>query len=136
MSLPRAARIGLSSPAGATPRHADLGDSRYRRARRWTVGVLVAATLALAVWVALLLLGAWLVGSAYDLLTGKSSGGVDLAVVAADVLPGLLVGWCAGLASLAVIVRGEALGPRACGLASGALGTAVGAALLSATSWW
>lgn len=64
---------------------------------------------------------------------GRSSPQVDLVGAVADLLPGLLVGWCTGLAAVSVLARGEALGPRAAGMAAGGLGIVAGAVVLRAT---
>ena len=74
-----------------------------------------------------------MVGSALDAVRHRDSLEVDLSLVAADVAPGLLVGWCIGLAATAVLARGEAMGPRAAGLVAGVVGAAAGAAVLALT---
>ena len=124
-------RLTTSVPAG--PRHLATEASRVRRAQAWAVGVLSVATLALLAYVVALVAVASVVGAALDAVRHRHSLEVDLSLVAADVLPGLLVGWCIGLATTAVLARGEALGPPAAGLASGMVGASAGAAVLTLT---
>ena len=95
--------------------------------------MLVFSTLALLGYVALLVVANWLFAVGWNAVTTGESVSVDVLAIGADLAPALLVGWCTGLAAAAVLCRGEALGPRTAGLAAGALGTAVGAALLALT---
>ena len=102
-----------------------------RRAQGWAVGVLAVATTALLGYVVALAAVASLVGIALDAVRHRGSPSVDLSLVAADVLPGLLVGWCIGLATTTVLARGESMSPRAAGLVSGVVGATAGAAVLA-----
>ena len=102
-----------------------------RRAQGWAVGVLAVATTALLGYVVALAAVASLVGIALDAVRHRGSPSVDLSLVAADVLPALLVGWCIGLATTTVLARGETLSPRAAGLVSGVVGATAGAAVLA-----
>lgn len=120
-------------PAPAGPRHAPALEQRFVRARRWTVGVLVAGTLAAAAYLAAVLAAVWLIASAYGAITAGGSARLDVAAAAADLAPGLLVGWCTGLAAVSVLARGEALGPRAAGVTAGGLGVLAGALVLRLT---
>ena len=97
-ATPAAAR-DAPSPA----RRSAVGD--VRRARAWAVAVLGAATLV-------------------ALVDGVRALGM-LATVPL-LAPVLLVGWCVGLATLAVLVRRPSLGPCAAGLAAGSVGAAAG----------
>lgn len=103
------------------PRHVAVRDSGVTTARRWAAGGLGAATLALlavVVW----FLEAF--GATADLgLQGVLS-------IASMVLPGLLVGWCTGFATLALLVRDELFHPRLVGLVAALVGSVLGAAVL------
>ena len=129
------AHVGPRLPASALPgpRHLATEALRVRRAQGWTVGVLAVATTALLGYVVALAAVASLVGTALDAVRHRGSPSVDLSLVAADVLPGLLVGWCIGLATTTVLARGEALSPRVAGLVSGVVGATAGAAVLALT---
>lgn len=123
----RAARPARAT--GAT--RASLTD-RVETTQRWAIGVLAVATVLLGVYLALLVTATWLFASVWGGLT-RDPVSVDLLSVVADVAPGLLVGWCTGLATSAVLGRGDALGARAAGIAAGALGATLGAAVLALT---
>lgn len=112
------------------PRHAATVDARYVTARRWAVGVLAVATAALGAWLVVLHLGMLLVLRFVEVFLPGSGATPGVLPLVVDALPGLLAGWCTGFAALAVLVRAEAPGPRACGVAAGALGAVVGAAVL------
>lgn len=120
-------------PAPAGPRHAPGLEQRFVRARRWAVGVLVAGTLAAAAYLAAVLAAAWLIASAYGAVTASRSPRLDVVAAAADFAPGLLVGWCTGLAAVAVLARGETLGHRAAGVTAGGVGVLAGALVLRVT---
>ncbi len=120
-------------PAPAGPRHAADLDRRYARARRWAVGVLVAGSLAAVAYLAAVLAAVWLVASAFDVVTARNSGGIDLVAAAADLVPGLLVGWCTGLAAVTVLARREEMGSRMAGATAGGLGVLAGALVLRLT---
>jgi hypothetical protein len=121
---------GESSVAPAPP---DDPVRRVRTAQRWAVGVLLGATVALVGYLALLIAFAWLLVSAYGAVGSGHQAALDLSSAAADVLPGLLVAWCSGLAATTMLARGEALGPRAAGILSGLLGVVAGSLVLLAT---
>ena len=107
---------------------------RWATARRWAVGVLALASVALAGYLALLLLAASVVAWAFDVVRpGGVEGGVDLAGLAADTLPGLFLGWCSGLAATASLARGHALGARVNGVTGAVLGILAGALVLRLT---
>lgn len=112
------------------PRHADPADERFLRARRWTIAVLGAATALLAAYVVLIALAVWFFASAWGVVRPDDAVALDLLALARPTLPVLLVGWCTGLAALAVVVRGEGLGSRTAGITSGLLGVVAGAAVL------
>ncbi|WP_299444398.1 hypothetical protein [uncultured Phycicoccus sp.] len=120
-------------PAPAGPRHAADLPYRYARARRWAVGVLLAGTLAAFAYLAAVLAAVWLVASAYDALTAGSLARLDVVAAAADLAPGLLVGWCTGLAMVSVLARGEGIGPRTAGVAAGSVGVLAGVVVLRLT---
>ena len=109
----------LAASALPGPRHLATEALRVRRAQGWAVGVLAVATTCLLGYVVLLLAAVSLAGTALQAVGRRDLPPVDLSSVAADVLPGLLVGWCLGLAATTVLARGEALSPRAAGLVSG-----------------
>ena len=126
----------MSESALPAPRHAadrDLdGDAeRVRTTQRWAVGVLTLSTVVLLAYVALSVAATWLAASVVTVVTARPAGPLDLTAVASAMAPGLLVGWCTGLATRAAVSRGEALGPRASGMASGLVGTVAGAAVLA-----
>ncbi|KGN41505.1 hypothetical protein [Knoellia aerolata] len=104
-----------------------------RSTRRWAVGVLSVATVLLTAWLTLVIVAAWLVGSAIEVVRDRDVGALDLTALLVEVAPGLLVGWGVGLAAAALLGRGEALGPRGAGVAAGSLGVLAGAAVLAAT---
>lgn len=104
-----------------------------RRAQVWAAGVLGLATLVLLAYLVALVALASVVGFALDAVRGTDTLSVDLSLVAVDVLPGLLVGWCVGLATTTLLARGEAMGPRAAGLLSGTIGAVAGATVLTVT---
>ena len=104
---------------------------RVTTAQRWAIGLLAASTVLLLGYLALLVAAAWLVAAGWNAVTAGQSVTVDVLAIVADVAPSLLVGWCIGLATCAVLARGEALGARTAGATAGAIGTAAGAALLA-----
>lgn len=109
-------RIGLLGPRPVPEREVRLGT-----ARRWMVGALAVATLALFVVVLRFL-------SAFGVLDDLTpSGALD---VAGLVLPGLLVGWCTGFAALALLLGDDLVRPRTVGLLAAFVGCVLGAALL------
>ena len=101
--------------------------------QRWAIGVLAVSTVLLLAYLALLVAGAWLFASGWNVVTAGQPATVDVLAILADVAPSLLVGWCTGLAASAVLAGGEALGARTAGLAAGAVGTTAGAAVLALT---
>ena len=101
--------------------------------QRWAIGVLAVSTVLLLAYLALLVAGAWLLASGWNVITAGQPATVDVLAILADVAPSLLVGWCTGLAASAVLAGGEALGARTAGLAAGAVGTTAGAAVLALT---
>lgn len=109
-------RIGLLAPRPVPEREVRLGT-----ARRWMVGALAVATLALLAVVLWFLEG---FGVLDDL---TPSGVLDLAGM---VLPGVLVGWCTGFAALALLAGDDLVRPRAVGLLAAFVGCVLGAALL------
>ena len=131
----------MSDAALEADRHSDQPHRHARRigvdpaatTQRWAVGVLVASTLALLAYAALLVVASWLFTFGWNALRAGEPVSVDVLAIGADLAPALLVGWCTGLAGAAVLARGESLGPRTAGIAAGALGTAAGAALLALT---
>ncbi len=96
------------------------------------MAVLVLASLALASWVGVLYVGLAVIQPLVEVLLPGASPSPDVLALAREALPALLVGWCIGFACLAVIGRGEALGPPAAGIVGGALGALAGALVLSA----
>lgn len=104
-----------------------------RTTRRWAVAVLTLATVALAAYLALVVVAVWLFGSSMEVLADRDLGALDLRGLFVDVVPGLLVGWGAGFAATVVLGRGEALTARGAGIVSGSLGVVAGAAVLAAT---
>ncbi|NHA66545.1 hypothetical protein [Phycicoccus flavus] len=120
-----------TEPAHPGPRHAAAADVDVVRARRWTVGVLTLATLAAVVHSTLVLLGVWLATGAYTLVTGRDLGSLDVLGAVDDLAPALLVGWCCGLACVAALGRGAALGPRLAGVTAGLVGALCGAGILA-----
>jgi hypothetical protein len=106
---------------------------RARTTRLWAVGVLVLGTLALAAYLALVLMTVWFVGSAIDAVSTRDLGPLDVSGYLVRAVPGLIVGWCTGLATSWLLSRGEALSARAAGLAAGAAGLLVGAVILALT---
>ena len=114
--------------------HRRTGDAhRVRTTQRWTVASLVLATVVLLAYVALLVTTAWLFVSAWDAVAGRETAPIDVLGVATDLAPVLLVGWCTGFATSAVLARGEALGPRTAGLVAGSTGAAAGTVVLALT---
>ncbi|KRE60170.1 hypothetical protein [Nostocoides sp. Soil756] len=111
--------------------HAEPDLLGHRRARRWAVGVLLVGTLALAAYLALVMLAVALVVALFGSVLDLGSGRLDAGGLALDAAPGLLVGWCVGLAAVAALTGRTALGPRATGLLAGLVGTAAGAGVLS-----
>ena len=111
--------------------HARLGTTTTTQ--RWAIGVLAVSTVLLLAYLALLVAGAWLLVSGWNVITAGQPATVDVLAILADVAPSLLVGWCTGLAASAVLAGGEALGARTAGLAAGAVGTTAGAAVLALT---
>lgn len=66
-----------------------------------------------------------------DLWALDATSGEALLGAAAMLLPGLLVGWCTGFATLALLVRDELFHPRLVGLVAALVGTVLGAAVLA-----
>ena len=104
-----------------------------RTARRWAVGVLALATVALGAYLSLAVVAAWLVVSAVQAVADLETAPFDPTSLLVDVAPGLLTGWCVGLVLAGVLGRGPALGARWAGCAAGALGSLAGGAVLAAT---
>jgi hypothetical protein len=106
------------------PRHVAAADARVATAQRWAAGGLAVAT------ASLLAAAGWFVEA-----SGAIGGlGVRSALsLAAMVAPGVLVGWCTGFATLALLVRDELFHPRLVGLVAALVGCVLGAALLSLT---
>lgn len=132
--MPAPTPVPTPAPTPATvpaPRHAVSDRSAHRTARAWAVGVLLAATLALAAYMTLVMLAVALVVSLFGGLLDLGPTRLDPAGLAADAAPGLLVGWCVGLAAVAALVGRTSLGPRSTGLLAGLLGTAAGAGVLA-----
>lgn len=111
--------------------HAEPDPLAHRTARRWAVGTLLVATLALAAYLALVMLAAALVVALFGSVLDPGSGRLDAGGLALDAAPGLLVGWCLGLAAAAALTGRTSLGPRTTGLLAGLVGTAAGAGVLS-----
>ncbi|MFW5471196.1 hypothetical protein ACOCJ4_14250 [Knoellia sp. CPCC 206435] len=135
MSLPEQPRLQPDAASLPAPRPVDgrpVG-ARVRTARWWAVGVLTAATVALAAYLALVLLATWLMVSAVDAVTDLGTRPLDVTSLLLDVAPGLLLGWCVGLILAGVLARGQALGARAAGCVAGTLGSFAGGAVLAAT---
>ena len=135
MSAPDQPRLqpdGGSPPAPGPVDGRRVG-ARVRTARWWAVGVLALATLALAAYLALVLVATWLMVSAVDAVTDLGTRPLDVTSLLVDVAPGLLVGWSVGLVMASVLARGQALGASAAGFTAGALGTVVGGVVLAAT---
>lgn len=104
------------------PRHLAPLDVRVTTARRWAAGGLAVAT------ITLLAVAAWFLeafGATADL------GAHGVLSLASMVLPGLLVGWCTGFATLALLVRDDLFHPRLVGLVAALVGTVLGAAVLA-----
>lgn len=122
-------------PATAlAPRHAvpaDVGDRAHRTARRWAVAVLAVGTLVLAAYLAFVMLAAAMVVALLGGVLDLGPSRLDPVGVATDVAPGLLVGWCLGLAAEAALAGRTSLGPRATGLVAGLLGTMAGVGVLA-----
>ncbi len=121
------------SGACRAPQPVDDSVRRSRTALRWAAGVLGCATVALVGYLSVLIAFVWMMGAAVDILRPSERTELDLASFATDVLPGLTLAWCSGLAATAVLSRAEALGPRAAGILSGLLGVGAGALVLNAT---
>lgn len=107
--------------------------ARPRTASVWATVVLAAATVALLAYVMLLVAASWLVVSAVSVVVPVGPAQLDPVRVAADVAPGLLVGWCTGGATAAALERGESMPPAVGGLAAGTLGVTAGAVVLAFT---
>lgn len=101
-----------------------------RTASAWADVVLAIATLVLLVYVACVVAASWLVVSALSVVTPLEPADLDVVAVAADVAPGLLVGWCTGRVVAALLEPGESMPPAVAGLLAGALGVTAGAAVL------
>ena len=117
-----------TTPAPA--RRISAREARARSATRWAVAVLALATSALLVWAALVVAATALFAFAYDVVTGREPGAVDLLGVARSLAPGLLAGWCCGMAAVAVLGPGEALTPRIAGVLAGVLGVLAGVVVM------
>lgn len=115
---PAARRVPTALDA---PRHVAALDLRVATAQRWAAVALGVATVAL--------LGA----VAWFLEARGATGGLDVRgalSIASMVLPGVLVGWCTGFATLALLARDELFHPRLVGLVAALVGCVLGAALL------
>jgi hypothetical protein len=121
-SVPARRRAARRVPmALGAPRHVAVRDTGVTTARRWTAGGLGVSTAALLVAVV------WFL-EAFDATAGLGVRGV--LSIASMVLPGVLVGWCTGFATLALLVRDELFHPRLVGLVAALVGSVLGAALL------
>jgi hypothetical protein len=107
--------------------------TRVRTTQRWAVAGLAVATAGLLVYVAFLVAMVWMFTSAMDAALGRESLAVDGLGVVRSVAPVLLVGWCTGLATSAVLARGEAIGARTAGLVAGGVGAGAGTLVLALT---
>jgi len=117
-------------PAARSRAHRPTGPAeRARTTRRWAAGVLAFATTALLSYVAVLMWAAWLLVSVFG--GSEAAASFDLLSIGSDFAPALLVGWCTGLATSAVVAGGEALGARTAGTVAGLLGVAAGAGMLA-----
>ena len=126
--------LDLPLPVAGDPEGSDaVGSDPVRVARRWSVGVLVAATVLLMAYLVLVLVTVWLVGSAIEQVASRDLGSPDVGALVVSALPGLVGGWGVGLGAATLLGRGEAMNARAAGLTSGLLGVVVGAVLLAAT---
>ena len=106
---------------------------RVRTTRRWTVGVLALASVALLAYATLLIIAVSLLVSLWNGWAGPEAVSIDAFALARSLAPVLLVGWCTGLASSAALAGREVLGPRIAGVAAGAVGAGAGALVMAAT---
>ncbi len=102
----------------------------WATARWWAVGVLSLGTLALAAWLVVLVAAGAMAAFTIGILRPQTPVDLDVAGLVLASLPGLLVGWCVGLATTAVVSRGEALGPRTGGTVGALVGLVAGALVL------
>ena len=100
---------------------------------RWATWVLAAATGALLLYLGALVVMGWLVSAALAVLFPSSSPAVDVAGMVAAAAPALLVGWCVGRASAAVLEPGTSVPPAAAGIVAGLIGAGAGAFVLTLT---
>ncbi|MEO5609374.1 MAG: hypothetical protein ABIQ61_07085 [Ornithinibacter sp.] len=131
LAFPLDVGLGGARPPGA---HRE-GDSllRVRTIRRWAVGVLALATVALFAYAAVLLVAMSLLVFFWNGLSGGGPASLDAVAVARSLAPVLLVGWCSGLASSAALSGGEVIGPRTAGILSGAVGVLAGGLVMAMT---
>ena len=108
-------------------------EAQSRTASAWATVVLAVATVALLVYVALVVAASWLVVSAVSAVVPVGPAELDPVRIAADVAPGLLVGWCTGRATAAALEHDESVPSAVAGLAAGALGVTTGAVALAFT---
>lgn len=101
------------------PRHVAPLDQRVVTARRWAALGLVATTVGLLAVLTRIL----------EAVGAPSVNGV--VSILSLVLPGVLVGWCTGFATLALLVRDDLFHPRLVGLVAALVGTVLGAAVLA-----
>ena len=125
------APASLARTAGAHRRVSSR--DRVGTTRRWAVGVLALATVALAGYLVLLVVATALVATFVSGVFDLGPVGVDARSLVPSVATVLLVGWCTGLATSAAIAGGEVLGPRTAGLVAGGTGTVAGLAALALT---
>jgi len=125
---PAVTRASLRAPRAGSP---VLGTSGS--VTRWATGVLAAATTALLLYLAALVLMGWFTVAVLAVLRPSTSPSLDVAGLVADTAPALLVGWCVGRAAAAVLEPGESMPPAAAGVVAGLLGTGAGAVVLALT---
>ena len=102
-------------------------------ATRWATWVLAAATAALLLYLGALVVMGRLAVAALAVLLPSSSPALDVAGLVADAAPALLVGWCVGRASAAVLEPGASMPPAAAGIVAGLLGAGAGGFVLALT---
>jgi hypothetical protein len=100
---------------------------------RWATAVLALATVALLLYLGALVVVGWLAVAALAVLRPSSAPVVDVSGMLVDAAPALLVGWCVGRASAAVLEPGTSMPPAAAGVVAGLLGAGAGAVVLSLT---
>ncbi len=105
--------------------------TRVATTQRWAIGVLAPSTVALLAYTAVLVAMSGTSAPLGNAPADPAPNFGDVLVVARLAAPALLVGWCTGLATSAVLAGGATLGPRTAGLVAGAVGTTAGAALLT-----